>query len=437
MARSWWTERGAAAPRWHLRSLLLAPHRLGFACAMVVLAASAAWWLLVQVSLWAPSAGLPGWAGGGWGIMYAALPALTHGAVMVFGFMPLFFAGFLFTAGPKWLAQPAPPAARLVAPLAAQVLGWLLWLAGAHLGLAVQLAGLALAWLGLAAVAWRFARLVRASRMADRLHARLLCAALLLGCASLGGLAAALALQAPTVALACVLAGLWGFVAWVFVVVAHRMLPFFSSEAVPALARWHADWVLWLAVGQCLLEALAPWLELTGPWPVWTALRAASECASAAVLLWLALRWGLLQRLRNRLLAMLHLGFVWLGLALLLGGVAQWATLARGEPVLALGQVHALGMGGLGSLMLAMVTRVSCGHSGRAQVADRLVWGLFVLLQLAVLLRLAAALPGTLPARWQAGLPALSAALWAAVMAVWAARLLNWYGRARADGRPG
>ena len=55
--------------------------------------------------------------------------------------------------------------------------------------------------------------------------------------------------------------------------------------------------------------------------------------------------------------------------------------------------MHAVTIGGLGSLMLAMVTRVSCGHSGRPLVADNLVWALFWLLQATALLRIAAAVP--------------------------------------------
>ena len=83
--------------------------------------------------------------------------------------------------------------------------------------------------------------------------------------------------------------------------------------------------------------------------------------------------------------------------------------------------------------MLAMVTRVSCGRSGRSLVADNLVWSLFWLLQAAVLLRILAALPA---AGSQAFL-ATAASLWAAVMMVWGVRYGNWYGRTRADGRPG
>jgi uncharacterized protein involved in response to NO len=138
------------------------------------------------------------------------------------------------------------------------------------------------------------------------------------------------------------------------------------------------------------------------------------------------------QSLKIRLLAMLHVGFVWFGLSLLLSGASQWLLAAGGVPTMGLGALHALTMGFLGSILLAMVTRVACGHSGRALVADATVWSLFWLLQGAVLLRIA----GTLP---QAGGGWLLAAalLWGGVVLVWGARLLNWFGRPRADGRPG
>ena len=90
-------------------------------------------------------------------------------------------------------------------------------------------------------------------------------------------------------------------------------------------------------------------------------------------------------------------------------------------------------MGCLGSLMLAMVTRVSCGHGGRALVADRLVWTLFWVLQLATVVRLAA----SAALLWSPVLLAVAALLWAGIMAVWGLRLIGWYGRLRADGRPG
>ena len=63
-------------------------------------------------------------------------------------------------------------------------------------------------------------------------------------------------------------------------------------------------------------------------------LRGVLELGVGAVLLWLAGVWGLVQSLKNRLLAMLHIGFLWLGLslcwrALPIAGLVQGALISR------------------------------------------------------------------------------------------------------------
>ncbi len=413
--------------RWRVPYLLLAPHRLGFFLAMLVLVASGLWWELVQLDRFSAVLSLP----------YTVAPWLVHATVMVFGFIPLFFSGFLFTAGPKWLGVEPPAVRALLVALPLHAVGWLLWLAGAHLHPLLALAGLAAACGGLCWVSVLFWRLVLRSRAEDQLHARIIAGACAVGCISLLGVLVAMALGQYAVARACVLTGLWGFVVVVYVVVAHRMIPFFTSSAMPMVALWRPFWVLWLMLAAAALEVLAVWLELYGPVgtpaaSAWMLLRGTLELVIGMLLLWLASVWGLVQSLKNRLLAMLHIGFLWLGLAYLLGGAAQWLGWLQGAPVLGLGVLHALSMGCLASLMLAMVTRVSCGHSGRALVADPVTWCLFWLLQLATVLRIAAAVPGT-----PAGLLLAAALLWAAAMAVWGTRLAGWYGRLRSDGRPG
>ncbi len=414
--------------RWRIGYLLLAPHRLGFFLAMLVLVASGVWWALVQLDRASGVLGLP----------YALSPSLVHGAVMTFGFAPLFFSGFLFTAGPKWLGVPPLEARQLLAPLLLQATGWLLWLTGAHLHALVSVAALLMVWAGLFWVTSLFWRLIRLSRAEDQLHARTIGVACIVGCFSLAGLILSQLLDAPAVALACVLTGLWGFVLVVFVSVAHRMIPFFTSSAMPMVAVWRPFWVLWLMLAAATVEVAAVWVELDGPlqgsagW-LWVLARGLFELVVGAVLLWLAWVWGLVQSLKNRLLAMLYIGFMWLGLALVLGGVSQLLGLLQGAPVLGLGALHALTMGCLTSLLLAMVTRVSCGHSGRTLVADRLVWSLFWLLQTATVLRIAAAAQSPLTG----GLLLAAAVLWATAMIVWGVRLGAWYGRLRSDGRPG
>ena len=49
-----------------------------------------------------------------------------HAAVMVFGFMPLFFSGFLFTAGPRWLGVPPHKPTKTAPCVVLQMAGWLL-----------------------------------------------------------------------------------------------------------------------------------------------------------------------------------------------------------------------------------------------------------------------------------------------------------------------
>lgn len=420
-------QRGVPDAGWCVQRLLLAPHRLGFALAVGLLCASALWWAAVLLDRSTGALALP----------LAVSPSLGHAAVMTWGFLPLFFAGFLFTAGPKWLGVAGPSARSLVVPLALQAAGWLLWLAGIHLSEPIALAGAGLALLGLTWVVARFWALVRTSILSDRLHARIVAGAGTLGVASLALMVGALAAGAIDLARVAVLTALWGFVVTTFVVVAHRMIPFFTSSAVPMVHAWRPFWVLWVLLAAVALEVVAVWWQ----WLAWPSGAAGTvvrltlgtlEIAAGAVVIWLGVVWGLVQSLKVRLLAMLHLGFVWLGLAFLLAGATQWLSVWQGAPVLGLSALHALTMGCLGSLMLAMVTRVSCGHSGRTLVADNLVWTLFWSLQLATVLRIAGAAQAAPPA-----LMSLAALLWAIVMTVWGLRMAGWYGRPRSDGRPG
>ena len=409
---------------WRPQHLLLAPHRLAFFLAVVLLLASGLWWALVQVDR----------STGTIGLGYAVPPTITHAAVMSFGFVPLFFAGFLFTAGPKWLGVEGPVSRALVPTLLLQAAGWLLWLAGAHTHLGLAVAGAALAAAGLGAQYLRFWGLVRRSTLTDRLHATVVAVAGTVGTLCVAGLALALMTGAFDLARSLVLTGLWGFVVVTYLVVAHRMIPFFTSSAVPMVEAWRPFWVLWVLLGAAAFEVLAVWVGAAG-WasdPGWMLVQGLVELLAGGVILWLGVAWGLVQSLKVRLLAMLHLGFLWLGLSFVLAGLSQLLGLRAGVPALGLGALHALTMGCLGSLLVAMVTRVSCGHSGRTLVADALVWAVFCLLQVAVLLRVAGALGGASP--WVLTAAAL---LWAGVMAVWGLRLIGWYGRLRADGRPG
>jgi uncharacterized protein involved in response to NO len=168
--------------------------------------------------------------------------------------------------------------------------------------------------------------------------------------------------------------------------------------------------------------------------PALRAAQAAIELAAGAALLALAVRWGLMRSLKLRLLVMLHIGFVWFGVALLLAGVSH-ALQAAGTASLGLAPLHAYTMGFLGSTLIAMASRVSAGHSGRALAADDFVWWLFWLLQFGVVARIAAGVVADGDAAPR--LVVTAALCWAGVGVAWALRYGRWYGQPRVDGRPG
>jgi uncharacterized protein involved in response to NO len=201
------------------------------------------------------------------------------------------------------------------------------------------------------------------------------------------------------------------------------MIPFFTANVLPQVGAFRPWWVLAIMVGAPTAHGVLEAADLSGAtWPV---------DLTAAVFIWLlVVRWGLVQSLRNRLLAMLHLGFVWYAIAFSLFG-AQSLLAATGHATLGLAPLHAITMGFCTSLLVAMVTRVTCGHSGRVLAADTWTWRLFLLLQFATLARIAGEIvPGRL---WMLA----AIALWCASLLPWCAKYAPAYWQPRTDGRPG
>jgi len=391
-----------------------APHRLFFFLASLQLLLASAWWGTVLV-LRLFGMALPG----------AVAPTLVHAATMLYTFLPMYMFGFLFTAGPAWLSVKAPGVPVLLpAALLAFAAGVLL------LGLSpVSMAASGAAALVLCACWVRylllFGRLIGQSTAPDRWHAKLVLTFMLPGVGGLALYALLCLTDDPRWFPGVIVAGLWWFAVPVFLVVVHRMLPFFTASALPSIAAWRPYWVLWCFVGAAAAHGALELADLGRyAWIV--------DGPAALFLLWLGLRWGLLQSLRIRLLAMLHLGFVWLGLAYALSAIDAALGLV-GMRGLGLAPLHAVTMGFAASVMFAMVTRVTRGHSGNSLTADDATWRLFWLLQAATLLRLGA----ELWPQWYAWLVTAAILAWLTAFAGWAWKYVPVYLRPRADGKAG
>ena len=133
----------------------------------------------------------------------------------------------------------------------------------------------------------------------------------------------------------------------------------------------------------------------------------------AALHLWRLVRWRGLATLGEPLLVVLHVGYGWLVIG---AGLLGLGILGVDVPLGA--AVHALTVGAAGTMILAVMVRVTLGHTGRALVADRVSVGMFALVSLAAAVRLAAAFS----LEWTMPLLQASAGLWMAAFGLFVQR---------------
>lgn len=395
--------------------LVSAPHRVLFLAGSIAVLLSMAWW---AVELSWMRFGLGGWP------QPSIPPGWGHAMVIQYGLFPLFMFGFLLTVFPRWLHRPALPRSRYV-PVAGCVFGGyvlanvglldLPWLLGS--GFVLMLVGYVVGIGTLAAV-------MRASKDRDD-HARSCLLALCLGSLGLLAFVVYLCGGPATCATLAIKLGTFGLLLPIFFTVTHRMLPFFSGNVVAGYRVVHPRWslpVVWLLL---LAHLLMDWRGMLA-W-LWLA-----DVPLALVFAWHALAWQPWKATRPGLLAVLHLAFAWLPLAFVLFAVQDLILASAGRLVLGRAPLHALAIGYFGSMLVAMVTRVTQGHSGRPLQMGAVAWLCFGLLQVVVLLRIRAELGGDEYA-WLVA----AAYGWLVAFLPWVLRSAWIWLTPRVDGKPG
>jgi uncharacterized protein involved in response to NO len=398
-----------------LPQLAAAPHRMMFFAGALAVIVSMLWWALVLAS-----------ARFGWHWMPAPPIAagVAHAAMTQFGMLPMFIFGFLLTVFPRWMDQP-PLTHRDYVPVFAGAFGGYVFghagLLGSRLLLAAGLVLMLAGWVwGVRALAG----VLRRDGWRDR-HALSCLGALALGMAGLV-LVLAHVLGAPvSSARLGIRLGTFGLLLPIFFVVCHRMLPFFSKAAVRGYKVVRPAWSLPL-FWPLVLAHLG--LDVAG-YPQWLWV---VDVPLTMFFLWHAIAWQPWKAMRPGLLAVLHLAFAWLPVAFIMFA-AQSMAMWNGA-IFSLGRapMHALTVGFFGSMLVAMVTRVTQGHSGRPLVMPAIPWLTFVLLQSVAMMRIGSEFATDVPL-WLA----LSAFAWLVAFSPWAARAIVIYLRARADGQPG
>jgi len=393
----------APGPRWALWGRGFRPFFLG-------VGVYGALFVLAWTAVWRGALRAPAW-------LY---PFPWHGHEMLFGVVAAAIAGFLTTAVPVWTGRPALAGRPLQALFALWLAGRLVMLAAGRLPAAL-VAAVDVAFLPVLALV--LGRSLAGTGQRRNYGIVAIVAALALANASIH--AEALGLTRATASRGLRFAV--DLVVVLVVVIGGRITPAFTANALrlrgePAeLRSWPA--LDRLAVAAVVAVAAA---DLFVPRSVASGVLAC--VAGLAVAARLA-GWQSAKAWRDPLLASLHAGTAWVALGLLLVGAGD-----LGAGVTWTSGLHALTAGALGSMILAVMTRVALGHTGRPLVLPKGAVGCYLRVHAGAALRVALPLA---PVLLQPALMVAAAVVWGAAFALFAVLYAPILTRPRIDGKEG
>ena len=327
-------------------------------------------------------------------------PALWHGHEMVFGFLAAIISGLLLTALPSWAGVQEIAGRNLALLVGVWAAGRVAMACASILPYSVvaatDVAALPLLASLLASGLWRVPQ--RKFLVVVPVLAALATANFVFH-AAIAGRDAELAARA--------LAAAVGVIVVLFSLVGGFMTPVFTNNALRERSSAHRAWrsTRLDAAAHATAIAFATAHAFAISRPV-AAVIAAAACAVHAVRL---VGWQGYRARHDKLVLGMHVGYAWL--------VAAFAIGAMADTGLAFGTrdwIHAATIGAFGTMMLALMPRVSLRHTGRALSQARGLVPAYVAMALAALLRLAyGAWPGE---TWTV---AAAAAFWAACFAAY------------------
>nr|WP_086940494.1 NnrS family protein [Thaumasiovibrio occultus] len=363
-------------------------------------------------------------------------PLWWHVHEMIFGFSMAVVAGFVLTAVQTWTNITGTKANALIALVALWLLPRvMLWLP-VPLWLTASIESLFLLFLG-----WEVGkRVVIAKGWRNLFFVPLFIAALLANLASYASLLSSAQLSSPLFSSMLIApissSAVWQAMLWWFTlllaIMGGRVIPFFTARKFnftpPAKWVW-LEWAANLPLALLFVLSLMPRFSIAiGETLVTHALMTQALMLVAGVFqLIRALRWLPWRTCSEPLVWSLHLGFLCIPASLLVRATTENAFTAHTF-------LHLFAIGALGGIILAMMARVTMGHTGRNIYQGPAMGLAYSALFIAALIRTIGVT--LLPAQIVL-LVQITGILWIVAFALYCWQFIPMLWKARVDGMPG
>ncbi len=356
------------------------------------------------------------------GIMPYTLPfgqTHLHMAQMIYFFYPFFFFGFLLTIFPRLLSVPSLAPRRYIPLFICFLAAAALFSFGLYAGKAWSLAGVVLAVISMTWISIEMLCMLWRSGHAHKQMPIFMWVGVTF--AILGTLALSMYIWKGDDywGVASEAIGIYGFLFPTIYAVAYRMVPIFTAISGRDVVRNR------FGLHFMLLFSLAKMLLMIMDLHAWYWL---ADFGLFLVVGLQCLQWRIWQQKPHVIQSVLHWALLWFPFAFLLSAGVNFAEWLSDDNFLRLEQaaLHALAVGGFGTLLLGMVTRVTLGHAGRAVVADAWTARLFLVFQVVPVLRVGCGLLSEAWPVFDVGIT-LSGLAWILVFILWALRYTPFY----------
>ncbi|MCF7821748.1 MAG: NnrS family protein [Mariprofundaceae bacterium] len=294
---------------------------------------------------------------------WAAAQAQIHMMQMIYFFFPFYFFGFLLTVFPRLMSVSAIPPHTFIPLFLLYFSGAVLFTIGLYAGEIWVQIGVSVAALGFIATVYQLLRILLHSTYPHKRTTLFMLAGTVFGLIGMLVLAHFSLTGNSLSGRVAEAIGLYGFLLPTIYAVIYRMVPMFTARSGREVtrARYGLPLVFFFSLLHMLLMAMEMftyyWLADLGLF------------LTVGYQLW---QWKIWHRKPLYIQSILHWSLFWFPFAFLLSAGTSFTEWLADERWLYIEQaaLHALVVGGFGTLILGMTTRVTLGHAGLPVMTD-------------------------------------------------------------------